>query len=83
MGGNLIMKAPAETAIVPGVTCATEVTVRMSPARTILRAAYPCDCRSCKELARAAGERQASRLAAVDVYDLPDGAVESPSAYFH
>lgn len=83
MGGNLIMKAPAETASVAGVTCATEVIIKMSPARSIRRGDYPCGCRYCKDLARATREPETSPLAAIDVYDLPDGAGDSASDYFH
>ncbi|HSP63404.1 MAG TPA: hypothetical protein VLQ90_10525, partial [Pyrinomonadaceae bacterium] len=73
----------AETASVSGATYATEVIIKMSAARSIPRAAYPCGCRYCKDLARAARDTHASPLSAIDVFDLPDGSVESPSAYFH
>lgn len=82
MGGNLIMKAPAETASVSGAMYATEVSIKMSPARSIPRADYPCGCRSCKDLARAR-DSKASPLSAIDVYDLPEEAGDSVSAYFH
>ena len=83
MGGNLIMKASAETASVSGATCATEVIIKMSPARSIPRGAYPCGCRYCKDLARAASGPKTSPLAAIDLYDLPDGAFDSAADYFH
>jgi len=81
MGGSLIMQAPAEAAGVSGVTYATEVIVKMSPARSVRRAAYPCGCRYCRDLA--ARETKGSPLAAIDVYDLPDGSADSVSDYFH
>lgn len=83
MGGNLIMKMPGETANVSGVTCVTDVIIKMSPGRSIWRADYPCGCRYCKRLARADRETKTSPLAAIDVYDLPDEAGDSASAYFH
>ena len=83
MGGSLIMKAPAENLGLSGVTCATEVIVKMSPARSTRRTDYPCGCRYCRDLARAAREPKSSPLAAIDVYDLPDGAGDGPSDYFH
>jgi hypothetical protein len=70
-----------KTASVSGVTCATEVIIKMSP--SIPRGAYPCGCHYCKNLARAAREPEISPLAAIDIYDLPDGAVDSASDYFH
>lgn len=78
---SLTMNMPPGTAPVPGAMCETEVIIKMSP--SIPRAAYPCGCRYCKDLARAAREPKTSPLSAIDVYDLPDGASDSASAYFH
>lgn len=77
------MNMPPGSAPVPGAMCETEVIIKMSPARSIPRGAYPCGCRYCKDLARAARPRNISPLAAIDVYSLPDGAVDSASDYFH
>jgi hypothetical protein len=63
--------------------CETEVIIKMSPARSIRRGAYRCGCHYCKDLARAAREPKTSPLAAIDIYDLPDGAIDSASDYFH
>ena len=71
------------SARVPGAMYETEVIIKMSPARSIPRGAYPCGCHYCKNLARAAREPEISPLAAIDIYDLPDGAVDSASDYFH
>jgi len=71
------------TAPLPGAMCKTEVIVEMSRARSMPRGAYPCGCRYCKDLARATQAPKSSPLAAIDVYDLPYGAGESPSDYFH
>ena len=66
------MNMPPGTTPVPGVTCETEVIGKMSPVGSIPRGAYPCGCRYCKDLTRAARPRNISPLAAIDVYSLPD-----------
>jgi hypothetical protein len=77
------MNMPPRTASGSGAVYGTEMIIKMSPARSIPRGAYPCGCRYCKDLARAAREPEISRLAAIDIYDLPDGVVDSASDYFH
>ncbi len=78
-----MMNMPPGTARGPGAMYETEVIIKMSPARSILRGDYPCGCRYCKDLARAARKPETSPLAAIDIYDLPDGVVDSASDYFH
>ena len=65
---------------IAGVTYATEMIVKMASDRSILRSEYPCGCRRCQEMTRARRGPNHSRLAAIDVYDLPG---EQASNYFH
>jgi len=44
---------------------------------------YPCGCRHCRQMKTTPGARETSALAAVDVYDLPDGIDPAAADYFH
>lgn len=64
---------------IPNVTWDTKVIAEMSREKSLRQTAYPCGCRACREMA---GNRRStdSSLAAIDVYDMPDGTVPD---YFH
>jgi len=64
------------------VACETEVIVKMA-GRPTRRGDYPCGCRVCREMAVANEARRVSSLAAIDVYDVPDGVETTAHDYFH
>jgi hypothetical protein len=82
--GSLRIKAPVASASISGVICETKVTVKMSPGPLTPRGAYPCGCGFCQEAAMITRiPQKVSPLAAIDVYDLPDGVENSLPEYFH
>ena len=65
---------------IPNVTWDTKTIPKISPERSPRQTAYPCGCRVCREMAGTIRGSQDSSLAAIDVYDMPEGTVPD---YFH
>lgn len=81
MGGSITLPGLRQANIFQ-VPYATEVIVKLS-SRGIRRGDYPCACRLCREAAVAAVRRPSNPLAAIDVYDLPDGVASESADFFH
>jgi hypothetical protein len=58
-----------------------EVVVRVTTYKRGLD--YPCGCRHCRELKSVPVRPATSALAAIDVYDAPDGVGIEKADYFH
>lgn len=65
---------------VSNVTWDTKVIADISRQKSLRQTAYPCGCRICREMAGTVRQSQESSLAAIDVYDMPDGTIPD---YFH
>ena len=66
------MNTPPGTEPVPGAMCETEAIGKMGSTRRTMVEGEACYCPYCRNVVRASQPRNISRLAAIDLYSLPD-----------
>lgn len=72
MDRSVTMRVPVGTTNLSGMTCETELIVRVSREEPIAEKRWPCNCPYCRAYASVAQPRNMSPLAAIDVFSQPD-----------